>query len=267
MPILKAVELSFSYNKDRNILSGINLEVESGDFLAIMGPNGAGKTTLFNLLSAADSPTGGSVLLEDENIRNLKRKEIAKKIGYVPQNTQVDFPFTCEEIVLMGRFAYLTGLGIEKETDKKIALEAMEKTGITHLAQRKIHQLSGGERQRVFIAQAIASQPRILMLDEPIAFLDIRYKVQILNLIRELNESGITIITILHDLNLALRYARTGVLLKDGKVFSAGKPVDILTPQNIKTVYEIEVEKVVSPDNKYTFITPVDITDREILPS
>lgn len=257
MEILSAKNVSYVYQEKIDALCGISFSVEKGEFVAILGPNGSGKSTLLNILSGVYKPTRGEVSIQGENIGKFSRKEIARRISYVPQNVMIDFPFTCREIVLMGRFAHLSGLGIESSADLDIAKKAMEMTGITEIADRMIHHLSGGERQRVFIAQAVAAQPQILMLDEPVSSLDIRYKVQILNLLKKLNiQQKITIVAILHDLNLALQYCDRVIALKQGKLVREGEPAAILSPEIIQEVYGIKVRKIYGKAEGEFFITP-----------
>ncbi len=243
MAIIEIKDASFSYNGDVPALSGINLAVDKREFLVIMGPNGSGKTTLMNLISGVRNPDRGEVLLEGKHISSMNRKDIAKKIAYLPQHISIDFPFTVRQIVLMGRFAYLKGLGIEGKEDVAIAERAMEMTGVLTFADRMIHQLSGGERQRVFIAQAITAEPEIMMLDEPISSLDVKYQVQIMDLLKSLNEEkGITIITTLHDLNFAGFYAKSLMLLKKGVVHYTGSPEKIIDGESIRNVFDVDVE-------------------------
>jgi len=260
--ILTIDNVSYSYSNDFKAVDSVSMNVKEGDFWAILGANGSGKSTLVNMASGIIKPQGGKIKLLEKDIGNFSPKEIARKISFVPQNIHVDFPFSCLQIVLMGRYSHLTGIGIENSNDLAIADEALSLTGTIHLKDRMIHQLSGGERQRIFIAQAIAAQPRLFILDEPVSALDIRYKVKILDLLEFLNrEKGITIITILHDLNMASLYARKILLLKNGKVAGAGTPDKILTPEKIQEVYEIPVEIIRCMDGDRRIIIPAKFTD------
>lgn len=255
--VLEAENISYSYRGQLRAIDGISLSIAKGDFWAILGANGSGKSTLVNLLSGVLSPDQGTVRLLERDISSMSQREIAQNVAFVPQNIQVDFPFTCREIVLMGRFSRLSGLGIEGKEDHDAAESALELTGVSHLAERMIHQLSGGERQRVFIAQAIAAKPRILILDEPISSLDIKYKVRVLELLRSLNENqGITILAILHDLNLASMYAKGLIFLKGGKVFGAGAPDQLLTGEKVQEIYDVPVDVISSADGRHKFIMP-----------
>lgn len=255
--ILKTNNLSFKYGAGIMAVSDVTFSIKRGDFLAILGPNGSGKTTLLRLISGVLKPSEGEIFLQDTSIDTLQRKDIARKIAFVPQQIHIDFPFTVREIVLMGRFSYLGGIGIEKKEDIEIARDSMEMTGISHLRDRMIHQISGGERQRAFIAQAITALPEILILDEPVSSLDIRYKVQILELISRLNSrNNITVIITLHDLNLASQYAKNVLLLNRGFISAEGSPESVLVPEKIRDVYDIDVNIIKSSDGKNSFIMP-----------
>jgi iron complex transport system ATP-binding protein len=255
--ILSSQNVSYFYRGKIKALAEVDFNVEKGDFISILGPNGSGKSTLLSVISGIFKPAVGTIKLGEKNISEMDRKEIARKIAYVPQNIHVDFPFTCRQIVLMGRFPHLRGLGIEKSIDKQVAEQAIEQTGISHLADRMIYQLSGGERQRVFIAQAIAAEPEILMLDEPVSALDIKYKVQIMDLLRKLNEErNITIIVILHDLNLAASYSKNILLLKSGRVYKYGSPAETMQADFIRVVFDIDVNILRNPETGEAYISP-----------
>jgi iron complex transport system ATP-binding protein len=255
--ILSSNDVSYYYRGKIQALADVDFTVKEGDFVSVIGPNGSGKSTLLSVISGILKPSAGTVMLGDKYLHELDRKEIARKIAFVPQNIQVDFPFTCREIVLMGRYPHLSGLGIEKTTDKQVAEKAIEQTGIAHLADRMIYQLSGGERQRVFIAQAIAAEPEILMLDEPVSALDIKYKVQIMDLLQKLNEEkNITIVVILHDLNLAASYSKNILLLKSGKVYKYGSPDETIQAEFIRDVFDIDVNILRNPETGEAFINP-----------
>lgn len=238
MSILKINDISYQYGKGFTALSQISFSIEKKDFYVILGPNGSGKTTLLRIISGVLHPCSGEVLLQEKPIQKMSRRQTARKISFVPQNITVDFPFSVKEVVLMGRFSHTKGLGIENKKDIDIAQYAMEMTGTWDLSNRMIHQLSGGERQRVFIAQAIAAEAEIMILDEPISSLDIKYKIEILELLANLNRrQNITIITTLHDLNLAGAFADKILLLKKGSVAAQGPPKEVLVPSIIEPVY------------------------------
>lgn len=221
------------------VLKDISFEIREGEFLGIIGPNGSGKSTLLRALSRCLKPIKGSLLYKGNNLYHLSYREAAKNFAFVSQDTVFSFSFSIWEIVLMGRIPYLRPLQSETQYDLEIAKEAMAVTDIARLADRQINELSAGERQMVIIAKALTQQPKVLFLDEPTSHLDIGHQIQILNLLRELNQrKNITVIIVLHDLNLASEYCDRIVLLNNGVVHTIGKPEEVLTYQNIEEVYK-----------------------------
>lgn len=224
---------------NRRILEGICFSAENG-FTGIIGPNGSGKTTLLKSISRILKPKSGIILLDGKDVYELKVKDVAKKMAVVPQDSPTKFDFTVRDIVLMGRSPHLGRLEMEGANDMEIAENAMRLTNTGHLADRSITEISGGERQRVVIARALTQEPKILLLDEPTSHLDINYQIEILDLIKELSKKMI-VIAIFHDLNLAARYCDELILLSNGRIFSLGKPGEVITPGNIESVYGIKV--------------------------
>lgn len=237
---------------DRKVLEGICLSAENG-FIGIIGPNGSGKTTLLKSISGVLKPRSGIILLDGKDVYELKAKDVARNMAVVPQDTSMKFDFTVMEVVLMGRNPHLGRFDIENSNDMEIAEKAMKLTNTWHLADRSITEISGGERQRVIIARALTQEPRILLLDEPTSHLDINYQIEILDLIKELSKR-LVVIAVFHDLNLAARYCDELILLSDGIIFASGKPEEVITPENIESVYGIEV--IVKHDSGRLIIHP-----------
>ncbi|MEM3037978.1 MAG: heme ABC transporter ATP-binding protein [Thermoplasmata archaeon] len=238
---LSIENLSISFD-GKKILKDISLDIEAGEFLALMGPNGSGKTTLLRCIMNYLRPEHGAVLIDAKPIHTLKDKELAQFLAVVPQTSQLDFTFTAYEIVMMGRLPYSGNRFLsESRTDADAVRSAMERTDTWRFADRQFSSLSGGERQRVVIARALAQEPKILLLDEPTVFLDITGQFEIMDLLRELNKEGLTIIAVLHDINLASRYCRRVALLGDGRIESIGSPDEVFTPENIMRIYDIDV--------------------------
>ena len=238
--LLKIEDIDFSYLSSK-ILDGVTFDAKSGEFLGIMGPNGSGKTTLLRCISDVLSPQIGTVLMDGKDIHKLSKKEIAKNIGVVPQNSVVDFAFTISELVLMGRTPHTERFKSETSHDFEIAENVMKLTNTLHLAERTFDELSGGERQRVIIARALAQEPKILLLDEATVHLDISSKFEILNLVKNLSKKNdIVVIAVFHDLNLAAQYSDKLILLDEGKIVSIGLPEEVLTPENIQNTYHID---------------------------
>jgi iron complex transport system ATP-binding protein len=241
MPLLRVDNVSFKYG-EQWVLRGIGFEVEKGDFLGIIGPNGSGKTTLLRVIDGILTPQEGAVLLEGTEIGKLRREALARFVAVVPQYSALAFPFSVEEVVLMGRAPHLGRWRFEGDEDHCIAQKAMEMTDTLGLAARDMESLSGGERQRVLIARALAQGPRLMLLDEPTAFLDIRHQVDFFDRIRALNrDGGLTVIAVTHDINLAAYYCDRIILLKDGRIEAAGPVEAVITEEHIRKAYETKV--------------------------
>ncbi len=221
-------------------LDGVNLEVKPGEILSVVGPNGAGKTTLLKVMDLMIKPKRGAVYINGRELGVLSLKEIAKIIGYVPQRLGGITELSVFDFVLAGRRPYVTGFPGKADFEKvRIVLEDLK---IRHLSERPLITLSGGELQRVMIAKALVNDPKVLLLDEPTANLDPYFQMEILTLIKDLaKKKGISIIMVLHDLTQAYRFSDKVIMLKEGKVFSAGLPDEVLTPENIYETYGIRV--------------------------
>ena len=244
-PAIQTNNLTFAY-KDRPVLDGVSLSVERGEMVGILGPNGSGKTTLLKIFSAVLRGRG-DVKVNGRSIETYGKRELSRLFAMVPQESQILFPYTVAEIVLMGRSSYHSPLALEGKKDLEVARASMELTDSQPFSDRYLHELSGGEKQRVIIARALAQEPQILLLDEPSAFLDLKHQVQVFELMRRLNrEHTLTIVAALHDLNLAALFFRRLVMLRDGRVYRDGSPKEVLTEKTIEEVYGIRVR--VEPD-------------------
>jgi len=231
----------FRYHQEW-VLQDVSFQVRKGEFIGVIGPNGSGKTTLLKILYRLLSPQQGEVLFDHLSLKKMSRREIAKKIAVVAQETYPAFPFRAIEMVLMGRSPYLGHLMFESPKDLEIAKKAMEWTEILPISQRSIDELSGGERKRVFIARALAQEPEMILLDEPTSNLDIHHQVEFLDLVLSLNrEKGLTILMASHDLNLASEYCDRLIFLQNGKIYKMGSPEEVMTRENIEKVYGCEV--------------------------
>ncbi len=231
-------------------LQDVTCSVREGEFLGIIGPNGSGKTSLLNLLARLARPQGGDIRLFGESLTRLAPVQMARTVGVVPQETPPAFSFTVAEVVLMGRFpharrephSWLASVGWETETDVRTAWSAMDETNVAGLANRAIDTLSGGERQRVWIARALTQEPRVLLLDEPTAHLDLHHQAELCRLLRRLNEQrALTVVLISHDLNLASQYCDRLLLLNHGCLIALGSPQEVLRADTLQRVYGCEV--------------------------
>jgi iron complex transport system ATP-binding protein len=237
----RLTQVSFRYARDW-ILQDFTLEIGEGEIVGLIGPNGSGKTTLLRLMAGLLRAQRGMVALHGEDLATCSPGEIARQVAIVHQESRIVFPYAVAELVLMGRYARQTGWGWDTPEDLRIAGLAMQAMDVAHLADRTFQELSGGERQRTMIARALAQQPRILLLDEPTAFLDIGHQMEIYAVLRGLNrDGGVTVVLVSHDLNLASQYCDRLVLLHEGRAFRAGPPSHVLTIEHIRTVYGCEV--------------------------
>jgi len=240
-PLSLAVDgVSFAY-RGTQVLGNVSLRIEPGEVLGLIGPNGSGKSTLLRVLSGILLPTRGKVRLGDADLRDLSRRAVAQRIAVVPQETLFSFPFTVLETVLMGRHPHLEGLGFESERDVALARAALTRCGAEDLEQRSILELSAGERQRVVFARALAQEPRVLLLDEAASFLDVRHQVALYELVRELAAQGVSVLAVLHDLNLAAEYCDRIALLDRGHVAALGPTAEVFTYQNLTRLFATEV--------------------------
>jgi iron complex transport system ATP-binding protein len=253
---LEAHQVAFSFN-GTPVLDQVDLRLEAGRMIGVIGPNGAGKSTLVKLLSRLLTPAQGHVRLNGHSLARWRPADLARVLAVVPQAPELPPMFTVWEMVLMGRTPYMGWMGQESERDRIVARQAMEETGVYHLTDRLIDQLSGGERQRVVIARALAQEPRVLLLDEPTAHLDINHQVETLSLIARLvRERELAALAIFHDLNLAAQYCEKLVLLDQGQIAAQGAPQDVLTPPMLRQVYGAEVTVGAHPQNGLPVVFP-----------
>jgi iron complex transport system ATP-binding protein len=239
--MIEVHSVSFRYHEDW-VLQDVSFRVEKGEFVGVIGPNGSGKTTLLKILYRLLSPQKGEILFDLVPMRKMDRNDIAKRIAVVAQETQLLFPFSVLETVLMGRSPYLGHLMFESERDLEIAKKAMEWTKIFPFSERPMDELSGGERKRVFIARALAQEPEVILLDEPTANLDIHHQIDFLDLILTLNrERGLTMVMASHDMNIASEFCDRLILLQDGRIYKMGTPQEVITKENIESVFGCEV--------------------------
>lgn len=249
MTVLKTEQLVCGYNPKKPVIKGATFSVEEGDFMGIVGPNGSGKTTLLRTIVGLLKKDSGTVVIGHHKIENLDRRELARRVAFVPQLMEPVEGFTVEELVLLGRTPYFQRFSFENEDDHDAVRWAIEELKIEGLKDREITQLSGGEFQRVAIARALAQEPRILLLDEPTSHLDIRYQINICKLLRKLRKHR-SIIATFHDLNLASRFCSRLVLLKNGELIAEGRPDEVITPENIWKAYRIKVTVRKNPNTQ-----------------
>lgn len=243
---LKIKELNVSLSK-KEIVKGINLAVANNKFIGLIGPNGSGKSTLLKAIYGVIKPSFGDVFIYDKNIKNFNKKSLAKTLGVVSQFNNINFDFKVIDIVLMGRAPYKGLLEQDNKNDYDMALKALSQVGMIDFAQKSFSSLSGGEKQRVILARAITQNPKILILDEPTNHLDIKYQLEIMSIVKNLN---ICVLAALHDLTLASQFCDELYVLKDGIIACKGTPNEIITKEMIKKVYDVESNVYVNPITK-----------------
>jgi iron complex transport system ATP-binding protein len=260
-PFVEVHDLSFAYGRGehtRLVLSGVSLTIERGSVVGLLGPNGSGKTTLLRLMSGVLAPRGGSIRLDGQPIGRMPRRDLARRVAVVPQETHATFDFSVLEMVLMGRYPHLGPFELEGSADVEIARSALVATGTASLEQRPFGTLSGGEKQRVVIAGALAQASDMLLLDEPTTALDLRYQFEILAVLKQLNaDRGTTLVVSTHDLNLAAALCQRVLLLKDGQVLAHGPTAETLTTDNIRALYEVEVDVQFHPRAGHLTVVPL----------
>lgn len=240
------------------VVQNVSFALEAGKIIAILGGNGAGKTTLLKSLNGNLPTASGEILLDNKLLAEFSRREIAKKIAVIAQETETKFPVSVLEFVLAGRFAHGKAFGWESEKDLRTALECLEMCDLRNYESRQMNQLSGGERQRVVLARALATEAQILLLDEPTANLDLAHQAMMFRLVKKRCETcDSAAIVITHDLNLASEFADEIILLKDGKIAAKGEAEKVLTEENIKEVFNVNVLLDENPVSKKRRITAV----------
>lgn len=247
MSLLKLSQVSFSYEKEK-VLENIDLEIHPQEIVGLIGANGSGKSTLLKIISGVLKADSGEVLLKGKKISHYSTRQVAQQIAVLAQNSQMEFPFSVMEVVLMGRFPYLKSWAWESPQDIEIAHAAMKQADCFHLANKNIQELSGGEKESVYLARALAQQTEILLLDEPNTHLDLAHQVRLIGLLKDLRQQGKSLIVVFHDLNLAANICQRLVLLSEHRILACGRPDEVLTNENLKQTFGVSVLRV--KDNK-----------------
>lgn len=249
---------------EKTVLRDVSFQVKKGEYVALIGSNGTGKSTLIKCVSGLLPLNSREIEICGKNSRKLKPKERARMVAVVPQSYYVDYDFTVEDIVMMGRNPYIDFRHRESQEDREIAERAMKLTKTDMFRNRLYNQLSGGERQRVILARAITQQPEIILLDEPTSALDLHHQIEVMELIRQLNEKEhITVLAVLHEINLASRFCSRIVILKDGKVKADGTPREIINRQEMEELYEMRLLVKNNPLIEKSEIIPIRVMDEK----
>lgn len=237
-------------------LDSVDLHIKEGEIVSLIGPNGSGKSTLLRLISRLITPDQGSVVLDGEEIAKMKSQDVAKKLAMLPQMNDHQLDVTVRELVEFGRYPHKGSYGRLNADDYEIIDWALEVTGLSHMKDRVLPSMSGGERQRAWIAMAIAQRPKVLLLDEPTTYLDIAHQLEVMELVRELNEQfGMTVVMVLHDINQAAQYSDRLVVLKKGKICYDGIPQCVMCKEMFQSIFEIDAE--IYRDKERAFFTPI----------
>lgn len=254
---LHVKDVSVGYG-ERTVLDTLNVDIKRGAVTSIVGPNGCGKSTLLRTMSRLLNPTKGEIVLDGKSIHDIPTRKLATQLGLLPQTPIAPDGIVVADLVGRGRTPHQGILGRWSQQDYDIVAEALETTGISDLAERSIDELSGGQRQRVWIAMALAQRTETLLLDEPTTYLDVKHQLDVLDLLTELNrDRGTTIVMVLHDLNLAARYSDELVAVSGGKVVAHGHPREVITKENVKSVFGIDSVIITDPVSDQPAVMPI----------
>ncbi len=239
--ILKLENISFGYSPESQQVENFSTNLSCGELVGIIGPNGAGKSTLLKIAAGIITPNAGTVILDDTNIKNITRKDIALQMGYLPQHVNIVPGYTVEQVVSMGRFSRLSGFGFIGCSDQIIIELSMNEAGIIDFRNRNIENLSGGEQQRALLGSVLAQEPEILLLDEPTTGLDLHHQSSFFSLLASQARSGKAVLVVTHDLNLAAKFCDKLILMDKGKLITAGTPTEVITQNYISKVYHEDI--------------------------
>ncbi len=251
---VRADKISFGYTS-KGTLRGIDIRANKGEFIGLMGPNGSGKTTLMRCLNRLLSIQDGSIYLINKDVKKMTMMDIARVCTTIPANVPDDFSLYVRDFVALGRTPYITSLWWERDEDERLVDEALEEFGIADYSKRRLTELSSGEKARVLLAKGVVQQPKVMLVDEPSAHLDLKYKLQVMESLRALARSGITVITASHDINLLTKYCDKIILLSKGEIVDFGTPSEVVTEDVIREVYGVEVSIIKKDD--VIFILPL----------
>jgi iron complex transport system ATP-binding protein len=255
-PVYRIDDLRFAYAQTP-VLNGISTAIHVGNFVALVGPNGAGKSTFLKILAGLNRRYAGTVEFDGTSLSKVALRDLARRVAFVPQETHVVFPFTVNQMVLMGRAPHQSASLFDSGIDIERAEEAMRMTDTLDLAKKAFTELSGGERQRVVLASALAQDPEVLLLDEPTVYLDLKHQIHFYDIVERLNvEHRMTIVSVTHDVNLAARYARRMIAMRAGRFVADGLPESVLTPENLYEIFEVSVAVFKRTDGRGSYIIP-----------
>jgi iron complex transport system ATP-binding protein len=254
--VYRIQDLRFAYSQTP-VLNGISTTIFVGDFVALVGPNGAGKSTFLKILAGLNRRYAGTVEFDSVSLAKVTSHDLARRVAFVPQETHVAFPFSVNQMVLMGRAPHQSASLFDSGIDIERAEYAMRLTDTLDLSKKAFTALSGGERQRVVLASALAQEPEVLLLDEPTVYLDLKHQIHFYDIVERLNlEHRMTIVSVTHDVNLAARYARRMIAMRAGRFVADGVPESVLTPEHLYEIFEVSVSVFKRTDGRGSYIIP-----------
>ncbi|MEV6667580.1 ABC transporter ATP-binding protein [Streptomyces nigra] len=257
---LAARSVTVGYGGARPVIEGLDVEIPPGVITTIIGPNGCGKSTLLRTLARLLKPAAGAVVLDGEDIARLRTRDVARRLGLLPQAPVAPDGLTVADLVARGRHPHQSWLRQWSSDDAEVVARALAMTGVSDLADRPVDTLSGGQRQRVWISMTLAQGTGLLLLDEPTTYLDLAHAVEVLDLVDDLHESGRTVVMVLHDLNLAARYSDHLVVMRDGAVLAQGAPRDIVTAELMREAFGLRAQVIEDPVGGRPLIIPIGRT-------
>ena len=265
VPEIELRDLQFAYKSRKNVfpvLENVSVSIKGAQLVSILGPNGVGKSTLIHCMNKILEPTDGAVIINGHDIRDVSIKDLAKVMGYVPYTSVDNFPLSVTDTVLMGRHPHSKWGTLDE--DLRIVHDMLCLIGIEDLADRNFNELSAGQHQKVMLARGLAQEPRIMFLDEPTSNLDVKYQLEITKMLRRLSrEKNMLVIMISHDINIAAKYSDNIIMMHDGGIFALGKPVDVITAENIKHVYDVDAKVIMDEGRPHIVMIDSDDTDYE----
>ena len=265
VPEIELKDLQFAYKSRKNVfpvLENVSVNIRGAQLVSILGPNGVGKSTLIHCMNKILEPTDGAVIINGHDIRDVSIKDLAKVMGYVPYTSVDNFPLSVTDTVLMGRHPHSKWGTLDE--DLRIVHDMLCLIGIEDLADRNFNELSAGQHQKVMLARGLAQEPRIMFLDEPTSNLDVKYQLEITKMLRRLSrEKNMLVIMISHDINIAAKYSDNIIMMHDGGIFALGKPVDVITAENIKHVYDVDAKVIMDEGRPHIVMIDTDETDYE----
>jgi len=254
-PLLELRNLNKVYEDGFHAVKDVSYSIGPGLLVGLIGPNGCGKSTMMKCVNRMHEASSGDILLDGESVLQKTPREIAEKVSNVPAELRSSFGLTVMETIMLGRYPFIKNIWWETDEDESMAIEAMEKFGVTHLRDRQLHMLSSGERQRVLIAKAYVQEPRLMLVDEPTSHLDMKYKLEVMEYLNAMVKNDMSILVAEHDISLMARYCDLCIIMKKGEIVTIGKPKEVITPKLIEDVYEVSAS-VGFDDDGELFVLP-----------